>query len=184
VEVTIDKVNCSNSIPMNLYSEKGPMGCGEPMGYFFIPNFIIISRLILLNLITVLVIDGYLESRKLETMIFKEAEIELLLKTWAMYDPDRTGMMNCDDFILFLYQMSEPFGTSMHLEPINPKDIAHSFISSKDNTIIISIRTLLEIIKRFPLPVYEVKDHYYVHYVDYISFLTNKTQANYRWWST
>lgn len=134
-------------------------------------------------MITVLVIDGYLVSRKLENMMFKEAEINKLLKTWAFYDPERSGMMDCDDFILFLYQMPDPFGTSMFLNTIDPKDIAYKFISSKDHTIIVTTKSLLEIVKRFPVPIYETKGKYFVHYVDYISFITNKAAFNYKTWS-
>lgn len=175
-EVTTNVENCSNDSPLDLSSDLGPNGCAEVAGYIFIPCFIIVSRLVLLNLITVLVINGYLESRKLENMIFTEAEIDRLLKTWAIYDSDRSGLMRCEDFILFLYRMPEPFGTSMYERPIQPKDIAYRFIESKDNTIIITIKTLLEITKHYPLPIYEIKNEYYVHYVDYISFITNKSQ--------
>lgn len=183
VEVTTDTPGCSNSVGATLETAGGPQGCSDSIGYLFIPIFIIVSRLILLNMITVLVIDGYLVSRKLENMMFKESEIEKLLKTWALYDPERTGMMDCDDFILFLYQMPDPFGTSMYLDTIDPKDIAYKFISSKDHTIIITIKTLMEVVKRFPLPIYLIKDKYLVHYVDYIGFITNKAAFNYRSWS-
>jgi hypothetical protein len=82
----------------------------------------------LLNMITVLVIDGYLESKKLDNIKFSEAEIDELYRMWAQYDPDKTGLMKCDNFILFLHQLYAPFGI---LDKDNPKHIKPSHIVNK-----------------------------------------------------
>lgn len=158
--------------------------CGEVLGYAFVLLYIIVSRFVLLNLITVLVIDGYLESRKLENMSFKDSEVEMILQTWALFDPDRTGLMKCNDFILFLYQMPEPFGVDKAKNNVTAKDLLNKFFSSEDNRIIVTIKDLMDAVKRYQLVVYQANDEHYVHFVDYISFITNKVNANSKAWST
>lgn len=179
-ELAFNTPNCSTSQTYQQLASEGPKSCGEDLGFLFILFYIIVSRFVILNLITVLVIDGYLESRKLENMPFKDIEVDRVLQQWAFYDPERTGLIKCDDFILFLYSLPEPFGVDKIGVPVRTKDIVDRFFSSEDNKIIVTNRDVLDTSKRFPLVVYEIKNEHFIHFVDYISFITNKASANFK----
>jgi len=157
------------------------MGCGEPVAYFFILQYIVLGKFMLLNMITVLVIDGYLESKKLDNIKFSEAEIDELYRMWAQYDPDKTGLMKCDNFILFLHQLYAPFGILDKDNPkhIKPSHIVNKFIYREDLKVIVTVKELQETVKQFPIYVYETGGEYFVHFVDYITYLTNKIYPEY-----
>ena len=172
-ELVADHPGCNNHQPLEEL-EAHPFGCGEPIGYFFVIHYIVLGKFIFLNMITVLVIDGYLESKKLEDLQYSEQEIEKLYKVWSEYDPEKTGMMKCDNFILFLHQVDVPFGVAQGIRYIKPSHIVNKFIYREDLKVIITIREVLNTAKQFPIHIYEYNGEYYVHFVDYISYATNK----------
>lgn len=182
-ELVENTPGCISSQSYDDLRTAGPRSCGEDLGYVFVLLYIIVSRFVLLNLITVLVIDGYLESRKLENMSFQDSEVEKILQTWALYDPERSGLMKCNDFILFLYHMPEPFGVDKAKKNVTTKELINKFFSSEDNKIIVNIKDLLETARRYQLVVYEINNGHYIHFVDYITYITNKVNSNSKGWS-
>ena len=115
-------------------------------------------------------------------MSFKDNEVEKILQAWALYDSEKTGMMKCDDFIVFLHLMDEPFGVEKYKKLVKAKDIVNQYIYNEEQKVVITIKDLLDTAKRFQMPIYEVNSQYYVHFVDYISYITNKANSNYRIW--
>ena len=172
--------DCTSGQTREEMNVQGPRRCGQPFAYFFVIFYLLVGKFILMNLITVLVIDGYFESKKLGQLNLTEETINQVIDTWLEYDTNKTGLMTCDNFILFLHDVEQPFGVKSLSEPrfIKPAQIVNKFIYRADLKIVVTIKDLLHTVREFPLCVYEQNKECYIHFVDYINFIANKIFPN------
>jgi len=173
-ELAFRDESCSASQSAASILADGPNGCGKPTAYLFIFLFLITGKFLLMNLITVLVIDGYLESKKLEALQFNEDQVNKMYAHWAEYDPARSGLMTCDNFILFLHHQAAPFGVLQGERVVKPEHITSKMIFRPDLQLVVTGMETLLASQQFPVHIYEICGENFVHFVDYITFLTNK----------
>ena len=173
-ELSFNDSGCSIDQTASSILADGPNGCGKPTAYVFIFLYLITGKFLLMNLITVLVIDGYLESKKLEALKFNEEQVNKMYAFWAESDPARSGLMTCDNFILFLHQQAAPFGVLQGERIVKPEHITNKMIYRPDLQLVVTGMETLLASQQFPVHIYEIAGENYVHFVDYITFLTNK----------
>lgn len=172
--LTESKEGCDSHQKGNSIQKQGNNRCGEAFAFPFMLFYLIIGKFLLLNLITVLVLDGYFESKKMHNLKLNEEEVEAMYKAWAEYDPTKSGMMTCDNFVLFLHEIEAPFGVREGQRIIDTAQILNKMIFLDDFRIVVTGKEVLEASRNFPLNIYTVGSQNMVHFIDYISFLTNK----------
>lgn len=175
-ELSKDLPNCYNDQSYQEILEKGANNCGNQFfGILFMLLYFVFGRYLLLNMITVLVIEGYSESKKLEGLKLTDQQIDSMIDAWSVYDRKKTGLMEVSDFLLFINDISPPFGMKKVEEThISLKIYMNRFLMSQNQRIILSDLDVLKSLLKFGLQVYEVGDSLCIHYVDYISVVTNR----------
>ena len=84
--------------------------CGSSFSYFYFTTFVIIIPVILLNLCTVMVIEGFTDSMNESESILTEEYMNNLIKLWMSYDPLCKLLILPQDFVLIYKQLTPPFG--------------------------------------------------------------------------
>lgn len=161
------------------FDSKDTNQCGQPEAYAFFIAYLLISRYLLANLVTVLVIDGYLESKKEENLSITENKLDTMYDNWARFSPSGNGLMKCDNFILFLNSQVWPCGVKpVENLYITPSAILKKLIYTEDLKIVCTFDDVIRTSRQFPLTVYEKDREYYVHFVDYIAQLCSRAYDN------
>jgi hypothetical protein len=175
-ELYKDVPNCNIDQSYEEILRDGPNNCGSQfLGILFMMLYFVFSRYLLLNMITVLVIEGYSESKKLEGLKLTEPQIDNMIETWSHYDKKKSGLMEVSDFLLYLHDIGPPFGMKKTVEAhVSFKTYLNRFLMSQNQRIILSDFDILRSLMKFGLQVYEVGDTLCIHYVDYISVVTNR----------
>ncbi len=87
------------------------LGCGIGLGGFvYFLTFILVVKLIFLNLFVAIILEGYFDTNQKDKGIVN-ADIQYHFKQcWAKYDPFATGFMSKDNLKSFLFNLGPPLG--------------------------------------------------------------------------
>lgn len=108
-------VSCSDSFDIqNLdssYSALNVNGCGSfGLGIAFLVTYVIITRVILLNLFIAVLLENYELANSLEENGITQDDFEMFHSIWEKYDPYATQFIKLDQVSSLVAELESPFG--------------------------------------------------------------------------
>ncbi|MDR3547561.1 MAG: ion transporter [Candidatus Pacebacteria bacterium] len=88
----------------------GIQGCGTMWAYPYFITFLVVVCLIGMNMLTVVVIEGYMESVNENYSIITAKDFEEFLDNWAVYDPQGTGWISVEQLVYLFFGLDPPLG--------------------------------------------------------------------------
>ena len=70
----------------------------------------IVIQIMMLNLLTAVVLEGYASTNKEHTGAITSFHFNELIKQWVYYDPNATGWIDVQDIIFLVFKLNEPLG--------------------------------------------------------------------------
>ena len=70
------------------------VGCGSISSYFFFLTYVLLIKLIFLNLFIAIILLGYDDTNMKENRLFNTETANYFKERWAKYDPDGTSFIN------------------------------------------------------------------------------------------
>ena len=102
--------NCNSNQTYADIQSKGIQGCGSWYSYVYFITYMILLRMIIMNLTVAAVINGLQSARKETIGAVNKEHVSILVEKWAEYDPKATGWISVTDLVFLLYELPEPMG--------------------------------------------------------------------------
>lgn len=162
-EYSLSKEGCVTEQNYESFSQNGPQECGNALGYIYFVSFIILMRLIMINLFLAMTIEGYFETQIEEEAVINSYQLKEFLVKWSEYDPEGTGYITFDDLVFLMFELQPPLG-------YKEDNIKYNFNNSFNNQLYIihpkkrfqlQKKQVLKNMKFFNIPIYnENKVHF------------------------
>eukprot|EP00928_Gymnodinium_smaydae_P031558 TRINITY_DN2312_c0_g1_i3.p1 TRINITY_DN2312_c0_g1~~TRINITY_DN2312_c0_g1_i3.p1 ORF type:complete len:415 (-),score=84.91 TRINITY_DN2312_c0_g1_i3:94-1338(-) len=132
-EVMGDRPGCTNEAQdIDELLRDGPNGCGSPvLGIFFFVSFILAIRVVVMNLIIAIILDGFTYVDDIDSIAQIAKQVNQLRMLWRKSDPQLDGRLPLDTVVNILQEIDEPVGvggakrraalTAMRTLPISDK---------------------------------------------------------------
>lgn len=103
---------CFNSEYVNYTSmkENNMFTCGSDFSFYYFISFVILGPVFILNLCTVIVIEGFSESMYENDGILTQDYMDKFVSVWMKYDPKCTRLVRPHEFVLILKELQPPIG--------------------------------------------------------------------------
>jgi hypothetical protein len=87
------------------------VGCGDmPTAIIYMDSFILLVRLIFLNLFIAIILDSFGDVTDQEARLLNSDMVERILESWANFDSNATGFIKVTDFEAFMRELRRPIG--------------------------------------------------------------------------
>lgn len=105
-------IPCFDSEYVNYTSmkENDMFTCGSDFSYYYFISFVIIGPVFILNLCTVIVIEGFSESMYENDGMLTQDYMDKFVSVWMKYDPRCTRLVRPHEFVLILKELQPPIG--------------------------------------------------------------------------
>ena len=134
------------------------------MSYVYFILFIVIIQIMMLNLFTAVVLEGFSSSNKEHTGTVTSEHYNELITHWQTYDKSGSGWITLRDLIFLLFELNAPFGfnneyikfqASMNMNDDHLKregkiiDKNMKYIVHKEKNMIVPFKEALKVFKTF-----------------------------------
>jgi Voltage-dependent L-type calcium channel, IQ-associated len=76
----------------------------------YMDSFILLVRLIFLNLFIAIILDSFGDVTDQEARLLNSDMVERILESWANFDSNATGFIKVTDFEAFMRELRRPIG--------------------------------------------------------------------------
>jgi len=95
-------------------------GCGSiAAAYAYFLSFTLLITFVFLNLFVAVVIEGFEEAGRQDSMRLGEGQLKQFLHIWMKYDPDATESIRIDQLLELLQRLPEPMGFGLNYKATN-----------------------------------------------------------------
>ena len=115
--------NCNSNQTYADIQSKGIQGCGSWYSYVYFITYMILLRMIIMNLTVAAVINGLQAARKDNSRVIKREDVNILVNIWAEYDPKATGWIEVTDLVFLLFELPTPMGYGSNFQNFKKKNI-------------------------------------------------------------
>jgi len=136
-----------NCVSSQSYAElfvNGPQVCGGYKSWFFFIFFIMICRMLILNLVVAVFVE-YFITKKIKTKFINKKNVSNFYYYWSLYDTGLEYDISCKDFILLCLQLKQPFDSLFDYIDKKRPEIKGNLTISPDNKIVIEDLILIRI---------------------------------------
>ena len=106
----LENLECIENQSLESKLLDGPKECGTQMSYVYFILFIVIIQIMMLNLFTAVVLEGFSSSNKEHTGTVTSEHYNELITHWQTYDKSGSGWITLRDLIFLLFELNAPFG--------------------------------------------------------------------------
>lgn len=109
-DFALDKKGCQTDQTYVGIQEHGVQGCGTWLAYIYFISYILLMRIIMVNLFLAIVIEGFFETLLEEEAVISSVQMQDFLTKWSEYDPTGSGFITFEDLIFLLNELPPPLG--------------------------------------------------------------------------
>ena len=99
----------------------GPQGCGSWYSYPFFLSFILINRMVIMNLFIAVVVETFM-TKTCKSDKIDEKQLEIFYQLWGYYDKEVRYCLAPTDFVLLMLELEFPLGLNGDPEFVNEYD--------------------------------------------------------------
>lgn len=88
----------------------GPRECGTNLSYIYFGIFIIVFRMMMLNLFIAVVLEGFTSTNKELTGEVNSEDFAKLIDLWSVFDNKATGWIGINELCFLVFMLDGPLG--------------------------------------------------------------------------
>jgi hypothetical protein len=104
-----DRPGCMDTQTYESLLKEGPQGCGVWVAYPFFIVFLLLNKMVIMNLFIAVVVDTFVSKTNKSDKI-DDSKVKVFFELWGKYDRQINYFISPVDFVLLMLELDYPFG--------------------------------------------------------------------------